>query len=114
MSRSVLQKLLAGRALRTGYGTEDMRVKAIESRRKERVFGADRPGRSWLETAGRRHQARSSGWAQTTTRARTRLYVRSCGCAPHRLGSSGRERLEETCRGLAVLVCWRCQGSPEA
>ena len=46
MAVSTLRNLLSDRALRTGYGIEDLRVRAIESRRRERVFGAGGPGRS--------------------------------------------------------------------
>ena len=45
-SRSILQKMLAGRALRTGYGIENLSLLGIESRRKERVFGATGSGRT--------------------------------------------------------------------
>ena len=45
-SISCLQKMLCAKALRTGYGIEDMRVNGIESRRRERVFGATGTGRS--------------------------------------------------------------------
>ena len=38
--------MLAGRALRTGYGIENLSVRGIESRRKERVFGATGSGRT--------------------------------------------------------------------
>jgi len=40
------QKMLAGKALRTGYGIEGLRVGGIDSRRRERVFGATGTGRS--------------------------------------------------------------------
>ena len=52
MSLSTLRNLLAQRALRTGYGLEDLRVRGIESRRRERIFGADGPGRSSRLAAG--------------------------------------------------------------
>ena len=45
-SLSILQKMLAGKALRTGYGIEALRVGGIESRRRERIFGATGTGRS--------------------------------------------------------------------
>ena len=45
-SRSILQKCLAGKALRTGYGIEDLSVSGIASRRRERVFGETGSGRS--------------------------------------------------------------------
>ena len=51
-SISCLQKMLAAKALRTGYGLEGMRLGGIESRRRERVFGATGTGRSKALSTG--------------------------------------------------------------
>ena len=45
MALSTLRKLLAGRALRRGYGLEGLRVKAIESRTTERLLEVGRSTR---------------------------------------------------------------------
>ena len=51
MALSTLNKLLAGSALRRGYGIGDLRVSGIDARRRERLFG-EGPGRVKRLAAG--------------------------------------------------------------
>jgi len=52
MSMSILRNMLACKALRNGCGIDDLTVRGIESRRKERLFGATGNGRTKSRTAG--------------------------------------------------------------
>ena len=92
MALSTLRKLLAARALRTGYGIEDLRIKGIESRRRERVFGADGPGRSSRLAAGVKLEKMDDKYDPRTDTC-VRAYVRLRGVQVRaRAGEDGDER----------------------
>ena len=75
--------MLAGKALRTGYGIEDLRVGGIESRRRERVFGESGSGRTKglstgikIEKLGAEYEPRDDSM--------THACARSSACLPRR------------------------------